>query len=101
MPVQVDAVNAFGCGVIHDRNEIRKNWLVQALRESLAFVLILLTMAFNAVSENLMEEYATGPARQDRWPGKRVNDRRSPQRQQIRDHFFDCASNLFIRRQTR
>src|SRR6185437_4578467 len=63
--VEIDAGDFAARGVEDDGEEIGEYLAVDALGEGLAFALILLAVAFDAVSEDLVEEDAGGASGKD------------------------------------
>src|SRR5260221_11639801 len=60
--IQVYASGALEGWIESHRKEVGQNLLANALGESLAFGLVLLAVAFDAVPENFMKEHARCPA---------------------------------------
>ena len=58
-----------------DRQEIRQNLLADFLREGLAFAFIFLSVAFDAMAEDLVEENARRAAGKNGGADKRLSDR--------------------------
>src|SRR5437879_961044 len=74
--VEIDSIDLPFRGIESDREKIWKDRRVDALGEGLAFVLVLLPMALNAVSEDFVEEHARGAAGKDGRSDERIHDRR-------------------------
>src|SRR5262245_59880294 len=73
--VEIDAADLPAGGIEDHAQKIGKHRAVDALGEGLAFILVLLAMAFDAVSEDLVEEDAGGAAGEDGGSDERIDDR--------------------------
>src|SRR5205809_8111702 len=63
--VEIDSIHLSLGGIESDREKIRKDWRVDALGEGLAFVLVLLAMDLDAVTEDFVEEHTRAAAGKD------------------------------------
>ena len=82
-----------------DAQELRQHLLVQPLGEGLRVVDLLGPVPLDAMAEDLVEEDASGAARQDRRAGIRIDHRRRSQRLEEADHLADVRDELRLGRQ--
>jgi hypothetical protein len=73
--VDLHAVQRRDRRIVIDRQPLGRDVLVDVRRERLAAGLVLLAMAFDAVTEHLVEEHARCPTLEDRGPDVRLRER--------------------------
>src|SRR5713101_6139751 len=81
--IQVDALPLTQARIEHYREKFRQHAGVKALGKGLAFAFILLAVAFDPVSENLVEENAGGAAGENGRAEERLHNRRMQQAGQV------------------
>src|SRR3954447_24847043 len=94
--VQVHPRHTFLRGIEHHRKKIGEHLRVYALRKSLTIRFVALTMAFNAMPENLMKEDTGSATRQNGWTDKWIHQRSVQQIFQILSHTVYGSQNFSI-----
>ncbi len=99
--VQIDAAKRFARRIEYHGQETRQNRRAHRLGESLSLAFVLLAMSFDAMAENLMEEYRGRASGKDGRANERLHRRRLHQFGQIFAHAVGRGINHGLRWQMR
>ena len=97
--IQVDSLRLAQSGIEDDTEKVRQHARAQALGEGLAFALIFLAVAFDAVSEDFVEEDAGGASGENGRAQKGFGYRGVQQSGQIGAHAVDGGQQHVVGRQ--
>ena len=94
--VQIHRADFAARGIEDHREEVRQDFCADALGERLALAFVFLAVAFDAVSEDLVEEHARRASGKNRRTDKRLGFGRPQQRRDVFGHPVDGCQHGFI-----